>query len=189
VKRLLLRFFILIFFIVIALLSIGTLRNLHNKKAVIKSTDSAAPTEPSPLLKEPETPDINIPELHSLINQERAKNGVINLNYSDTLAITAQHKCEDMVARKYWSHNTPDGASPWTFIRPYIPKYHKLGENLAERFRSAVAVKDGWMISPEHRNNILDNNYQYEGLAVCKSQEGPDGKGPALIVVEHFVGY
>jgi len=28
----------------------------------------------------------------------------------------AQAKANDMAARSYWSHNTPDGQTPWTFM-------------------------------------------------------------------------
>ncbi len=49
-------------------------------------------------------------------NTERSSNGLPALSINDKLNQAAQAKANDMVARDYWSHNTPDGQEPWVFF-------------------------------------------------------------------------
>lgn len=131
--------------------------------------------------------DIDLYSLWTLVNNERISAGLKPLSLNPQLDKSGQAKCDDMVARNYWSHNTPDGLEPWTFIEAENVNYYKAGENLAYGSADAQAVVNNWMLSPEHRANILDKSYTDVGYAKCISYNYLD-QGPQVIVVQHFIG-
>lgn len=117
-----------------------------------------------------------------------------NLNRSQPLTLderlnrSAQAKCEDMVAKNYWSHNAPDGTEPWVFIQKQVPHYQKAAENLAfnEGTDSEETVA-AWMGSPGHRANIIDTKLRKVGFGICQSPSySAANGGPATIIVQHF---
>lgn len=118
-------------------------------------------------------------------NTQRANNGVSGLSYNNTLASAAQAKANDMAARNYWSHNTPDGATPWTFITNAGYAYTTAGENLAYGFSSSDGTITGWMNSPEHKANILNTGYTEVGFGVANCADF-QGTGPETIVVAMY---
>ena len=87
-----------------------------------------------------------------------------------------------MVQRDYWSHNAPDGTTPWSFVESNGYEYQAAGENLAFGFMNSQQVITGWMNSPEHRANVLNRNYQEIGIGITESLNF-QGKGPATVVV------
>ncbi len=98
-------------------------------------------------------------------NAQRSQNGGIGaLTLNTKLAAAAQAKANDMVARNYWSHNTPDGKEPWTFIDAAGYEYQKAGENLAYGFANSSETVTGWMNSKSHRDNLLDAAYKEVGF-------------------------
>lgn len=118
-------------------------------------------------------------------NDQRLKGDETALTLDPQLAAAAQAKAEDMVKNNYWGHTSPDGKTPWSFITASGYQYQRAGENLAYGFSSADDSVAGWMGSPEHRSNILDDSYQNVGFGVASS---PDylGHGPKTIVVAEY---
>lgn len=102
-------------------------------------------------------------------NAERTGHGLAPLGSSAKLNQAAQAKANDMVARNYWSHNTPDGQEPWVFFAEAGYDYQKAGENLAYGFSSSNAAVVGWMNSPGHRANILDSAFSEVGFGFANS--------------------
>lgn len=110
--------------------------------------------------------------LLSATNSQRANNGGLpGLTLNSKLAAAAQAKANDMVARNYWSHNTPDGKEPWTFVDAQGYDYQKAGENLAYGFDNSDATVTGWMNSPSHRANILDTSYKEVGFGFANGSD------------------
>src|SRR5882762_5752510 len=60
--------------------------------------------------------DTSVQGLLDGTNTQRTSNGLTALSLNAQLNQAAQAKANDMVARDYWSHNTPDGQTPWTFF-------------------------------------------------------------------------
>lgn len=110
--------------------------------------------------------DISNAELVNLTNQMRAQNGLGALTENGQLDAAASAKADDMFAKNYWAHNSPDGLTPWVFIKGAGYNYIYAGENLARGFGSATDVVNAWMASPEHRENLLSGNYREVGFAV-----------------------
>lgn len=102
-------------------------------------------------------------------NSHRSSNGKTALTLSSQLNQAAQAKANDMTARDYWSHNTPEGNPPWVFIDQTGYDYKKAGENLAYGFMTSSDTVAGWMNSQSHRDNMLDSAYQQVGFGFANS--------------------
>ncbi len=115
-------------------------------------------------------------------NAQRVADGQKPLTLNQQLMDAAAAKAKDMVARDYWSHNTPDGKAPWIFIDQTGYGYQKAGENLAYGFGTSKETITGWMNSPAHRENILDPTYREVGFGIVNDTDY-QGTGPETIVV------
>lgn len=109
---------------------------------------------------------MNSGDLLTYTNQRRAKAKLSNLKVNSRLTKAAQTKANDMANRNYWSHNTPDGTPPWTFISNADYSYSKAGENLACGFNLSKEVIDGWYASLSHRENLLHPDYTEVGFGI-----------------------
>lgn len=118
-------------------------------------------------------------------NQQRMAQGLKPLKYTVKLDAAAQEKANDMNARNYWSHNTPDGQQPWIFIDKVDYKYKKAAENLAYGFATSTTTVNGWMSSPGHRANILDPELEEVGFGIV-NVENYQNSGPETIVVAMY---
>lgn len=129
--------------------------------------------------------DFSSSSLLAFTNDYRAQYQVDALTIDPQLAAAAQAKAEDMAKNNYWSHTSPAGQTPWSFIAASGYNYQVAGENLAYGFTGAQQVVIGWMNSPEHRNNILDGTYQNVGFGVASSPNYQN-EGPRVIVVAEY---
>jgi uncharacterized protein YkwD len=120
-------------------------------------------------------------------NAQRLANGAPALSLNSSLNSAAQAKADDMAARNYWSHYTPENNPPWIFVQSQGYKYQKLGENLATGFADEQLTINGWMASPAHRDNLLDSSFNEVGFGYA---DNPDytaaGGGPMTIVVAFY---
>jgi hypothetical protein len=128
---------------------------------------------------------MGIAGLLSATNQQRAVNGVPDLAINSQLNSAAQAKANDMVARNYWSHNTPDGNPPWVFFDQAGYAYKNAGENLAYGFSTSDDTITGWMNSPSHRDNLLNTSYKDVGFGFADSSDF-QSTGPETIVVAEY---
>lgn len=127
----------------------------------------------------------SISGLLAATNTNRSANGQAALALNSQLNSAAQAKANDMVARDYWSHNTPDGQEPWVFVDNAGYKYLKAGENLAYGFSDSDSTVTGWMNSPSHRSNMLDSAFTEVGFGFANSADF-NGSGPETVVVAMY---
>lgn len=123
--------------------------------------------------------------VYETINEERRKAGLLPLDYSQALQKSSQAKCNDMAAKNYWNHASPEGKQPQDFVKLQNYEYSVFGENLAFEYHNIPELVSGWMNSPTHKENILRVDYTTTGITVC---EGTNYQGYAktTIVVQHF---
>lgn len=119
----------------------------------------------------------------SLANAARQQEGLSTLTSNSVLASAAQAKANDMLAKQYFSHNTPSGETPWSFIKAAGYSYVTAGENLAIDFTEAESVQTAWMNSPGHRANIMNKSFQEIGIGIAK---GMYNGHQTTIVVQMF---
>lgn len=120
-------------------------------------------------------------ETFNLINQQRINNGLSALKIDAELQRVARIKAQDMVDRNYFDHNSPTYGTPFNMMKNFGISYKTAGENIAGNSSNSAAVT-AWMNSSGHRANILNNSYNYTGLAVVTSPRY--GK----IYVQMFIG-
>lgn len=129
--------------------------------------------------------DVSIGSLLQNTNDQRAGNALGALALNNQLDQAAQAKANDMAARDYWSHNTPDGNAPWVFITAAGYHYQTAGENLAYGFDTSANTLTAWMNSPEHRANVLNTSYKDVGFGIA-NVANYQGTGPETIVVAMY---
>ena len=120
-------------------------------------------------------------ETLELINQKRKEAGLAELVIDSELQNVARIKAKDMVDNNYFSHTSPTYGSPFDMIKSFKISYRTAGENIAGNSKNSGAV-EAWMNSEGHKANILNNSYNYTGLAVISSPKY--GK----IYVQMFIG-
>lgn len=124
--------------------------------------------------------DITISSLLAQTNQSRLQIGETPLVLNEKLNEAAYLKAQDMFADQYWAHDAPDGTEPWKWLGDVGYNYNEAGENLAKNFTSTSAVMTAWLDSPEHKANVLKNNYQDVGFAVVSGELA--GEPTSLVV-------
>lgn len=127
--------------------------------------------------------NISVQDLVNIANQRRSENGLGPLVLNQQLSQAAAGKARDMLTQNYWSHNSPDGKTPWIFIKDAGYNYISAGENLARGYTSAPDIVNAWMASPEHRKNQLSADFKDVGFAV---EEGVLGGEDTVLIVEMF---
>lgn len=152
---------------------IGLIVSLHNLKQRLNQEQiNEIKESPTTIVKI--TPKIScvgeelIPEnIFCKINQIRQEHGLTILKVNKKLTVAAQGHANDMSARNYFSHTTPEGVTFWdAWVIPTGYRYTHLGENLAKSFTSVTQLTDAWMASPEHKENILNPIYEDTGVAI-----------------------
>ncbi|WP_393101650.1 CAP domain-containing protein [Streptomyces sp. LN325] len=110
-------------------------------------------------------------EVLALTNAERAGEGLPPLLADTPLTVAAQAHSDDMVARAFYSHTSPDGSRPWDRAAAAGSTRRTIGENIACGQRSAAEVVRGWMDSPGHRANILKPDFTHIGVGLAGGGE------------------
>lgn len=119
-----------------------------------------------PTSKPAETVDFNAyaDEVIRLVNVERANAGLAPLAKNETACQAAQVRASEIGVS--FSHTRPDGRSCFTVFEEFGIRYTTSGENIATGYSTPEAVVKGWMNSPGHRANILNENFDEIGVGV-----------------------
>lgn len=135
------------------------------------------PKEPSAegVLSEEET------EMLRLVNSERAKAGLRPLAANADLTKLARLKCQDMMNRGYFGHNSPTYGSPFDMIKGAGIAYRTAGENLAGA-PTVASAHQSLMNSDGHRRNILNGSFTEVGIGAVSG--GPYG----MMFCQMFIG-
>ena len=118
-------------------------------------------------------------EMLDLVNRERAAEGLDPLVADPELAVVARAHSADMFARGYFSHYTPEQASPFDRMRAADVRFRTAGENLALAPTLQIAHR-GLMNSPGHRANILRPEFGHLGIGIL------DGGRYGLMITQNF---
>lgn len=103
-------------------------------------------------------------EVASLVNQERAKQGLNPLQVIPALNSASEKRSQELVT--LFSHTRPDGSNCATVLNEFDVSWKTTGENIAYGYATPEAVMTGWMNSSGHRANILNANFDSIGIGV-----------------------
>lgn len=113
-------------------------------------------------------------------NELRVDNDLAVLTPSPVLKAAAQAKANDMAANGYFSHDAPDGKTPWYWFKQAGYAYRNAGENLAINFTDSDDVTRAWMRSPAHKANIVNGSFTEIGIATAEGEY--QGKQTTFVV-------
>ncbi|MDO8486279.1 MAG: CAP domain-containing protein [Candidatus Staskawiczbacteria bacterium] len=128
--------------------------------------------------------DITKTVLMNLINKERSSLGISPLIENQKLDQAAELKAKDILEKDYFSHQSPDGITPWYWFLKTGYNYKYAGENLAIGFLNSEDVFRAWIGSASHKENIINPNYKEIGTAVLTG----DYKGNNTTVIVQLFG-
>lgn len=77
-----------------------------------------------------------------------------------------------MAENHYFSHTSPDGRTPWSFVEEAGYRYRLVAENIAQGPSPAPRRHQLWMNSPAHRANILNPNFTETGVGIARVPDG-----------------
>ncbi|MEU2261383.1 sigma-70 family RNA polymerase sigma factor [Streptomyces sp. NPDC019645] len=135
-----------------------------------KPKPTPTPEAPDP---EPPLPSGDVAQVVALVNAERSKAGCGPVRSNDKLETAARRHSEDMAARGYFDHTSPDGSDPGDRITAAGYRWSTYGENIARGQQSPSSVMDSWMNSPGHRANILNCSFKELGVGIHDGSGGP----------------
>lgn len=107
-------------------------------------------------------------QMLALVNQQRASAGCGALTLDSRLTAAAQAHSDDMSARGYFSHTTPEGVTFDQRIKNAgYPRPG--GENIAMGSATVAQTMTLWMNSDGHRRNILNCSFTALGVGLATS--------------------
>jgi uncharacterized protein YkwD len=106
-------------------------------------------------------------EMLARVNAARRAAGRPPLAADPHLDAAAQEHAQDMLARAYYGHNTPEGRTPRERVEATGYLAHKVGENIAEGEFSVEEAMSGWLGSSGHRKNLLDAGFAHLGVGLA----------------------
>ncbi len=114
--------------------------------------------------------------IHDAVNEIRREHEVDQLSFNEEIADIARAHSEDMAEREYFSHYSPEGDGPGDRMSTFYPQSCRMvGENIASVAGSQTNAIDeqvdqivsGWMNSPGHRENLLREAFDEQGIGVA----------------------
>jgi len=116
----------------------------------------------------------------ALVNQRRSEGAVCGgtefapadpLEVEGSLRCAARNHALDMAVRGFFDHTNPDGdgAGERIGFAEYVAR--GWGENIAFGYPSPQAVVDGWMDSPGHCSNIMNESFTQIGVGYYEGNQ------------------
>jgi uncharacterized protein YkwD len=126
--------------------------------------------------------------IHAETNDRRRSHSRGALSHSSHLSAIALQHSRDMAHREFFAHTDPDGQAAVDRYREYGHSDRSTGENIAKIYpdrtasseEAAKRVVAEWMASPGHRENILRDRFEREGIGVYLARDG------ALYATQNF---
>ena len=127
--------------------------------------------------------DITPDNVLRLMNGYRAERGLPPLRQDARLTRAAQDRMRDMADGGWWSHESPDGVSPFVWLTARDYPFAFAGENLACGFETARLLVSSWMESRGHRENILGTQFDDCGIAIIEGSTRGPATGKSVVVL------
>lgn len=110
-------------------------------------------------------------KIFELTNAERKKIGLDELVWNEELAALARAHSTDMAERGFFSHENPDGKTPFDRMRDANINYTAAAENIAAGQATPEDAMKAWINSEGHRANILNPKLKELGVGLARGGE------------------
>jgi uncharacterized protein YkwD len=111
-----------------------------------------------------------------LLNEQRAANGQLALQWSESLASVARLHSQNMAEFSFFSHRGLDGKMVSDRADDNsVGKWRSIGENIAfnKGYKDPVAkAVELWLDSPSHRQNLMDSNWKETAVGIAVAPDG-----------------
>jgi len=107
----------------------------------------------------------------AVVNSARLVEGRPPLTLDPRLSAAAQAHAQDMLARTYYAHRSPEGSMPRQRVLAAGVTADLVAENLAAGQTSVENVVEAWLHSVDHRRNMLDPRFTRLGVGVAVGNE------------------
>jgi uncharacterized protein YkwD len=115
-------------------------------------------------------------QIFALINAERLRNGLSELEWSESLAAVARLHSDDMANAKFFSHRGSDGSMVDDRAdRLGLGAWRSIGENIAymRGFEDPAGLAvSKWLESSAHRKNLLGEIWKESAVGVAVTADG-----------------
>jgi len=113
--------------------------------------------------------------LHRSVNRFRSEQHLIPLTRDAALDAVARAHSEDMAARHFFSHQSPEGHN-WVdrLQQSGIEGFSMAGENvgMTSRPNPNQEILNGWLTSPAHRENLTARPFNATGIGIARAPDG-----------------
>lgn len=106
-------------------------------------------------------------EMLERVNAIRSGIGLRPLELDPRLTVAAQAHAQDMLARSYYNHVSPEGTSPRRRVQAAGFVADVAAENIAAGQTSVEDALGAWMHSTDHRRNLLDARLTHIGIGMA----------------------
>jgi uncharacterized protein YkwD len=166
-----------------------------------RGTETATPSTPERVEGSAETPDqpatpssgkydVEVATLEDLVHEEmnerRSEHGLESLDRSEKLNAIARYKSWDMAQRNYYSHSGPEGTTHSMLRARFQSSCPTSGQNILKHPQGAegggldTSDLHEWandtvnvlMNSSGHRKNILNPEYELQGIGIFVDENG-----------------
>lgn len=161
-----------------------TVRQQREMQAIARDLNRALGTNAAQVEGTPRAAgEVEAEALVGAMNRERSSYGLGPLRMNAKLSLAAGDRINDMFAKRYFDHVSPDGLDPFTWVDKRGYHYTEVGENLAVGYRNTESVVSGWMHSPGHRANILKAGFDEVGVAIAAGSPTRPYSGPTVVAL------
>ena len=122
----------------------------------------------------PQVSDADIAALQCVVNRERERRGLRELDRTRSLDRAAAQHSSDMASNDYFDHRSPGGSTPAARARSagYLSgaRSWRVGENLAwgtGELATPNSIVKAWLNSPPHRELMLSRGFADFGLGIA----------------------
>lgn len=109
---------------------------------------------------------------HLMVNASRIEYGLEPLAYDENAGAAALGHSRDMAQNNYFDHHSPGGATLKNRVDEANVDYRMAGENIAMGHTSSIFSHHSLMNSPDHRANLLQQEYTHLGTGTAYDNDG-----------------
>ena len=113
--------------------------------------------------------------LHQSVNRFRSEQHLIALTREPALDAVARAHSEDMAARHFFSHESPEGQNWVDRLQRFgVDGFSMAGENvgMTNRPNPNQEILHGWLTSPAHRRNLTARPFNATGIGIARAPDG-----------------
>jgi uncharacterized protein YkwD len=117
---------------------------------------------------------VNRSKMLQLVNAVRRKgcrcgdtfyNPAPPITWNTQLETAAYYHTADMAKNKFFSHYAPDGSRGGNRLERAGYRWKVYGENIGQGYKTEKEMLDGWLASPTHCRNIMNQTFSEMGVA------------------------